>query len=290
MTPDWDDLRAVLWLVRGGSLAAAGKALNVSYTTVARRVARAEKALGQVLFERLADGYRPTEAGLRVASHAAGMEAGHNAILRDLAGRDTRLTGDLIVTAPQLLIGPHLANVIREFHLAHPGITLHVRATNELLDLSRRDADLAIRVSNDPGDSLTGRRLTTQHQAAFGAPELAGKLRKNPRNPVPWLVYAQLGQIPKAARRDGIEDHILCRFDDMGALMGAAVAGLGAVRMPMFLGRATHGLEQLPLMAPQPYSDIWVVAHRDVWPSAKVQAFNKILIAYFRKASAAFVS
>ena len=88
MTPRWDDLETVLHLVREGSLARAAEQLGVTYTTVARRIVRAETALGVTLFERLSDGYRPTEAAALVASHAATMQDAAFAMLREMAGRD----------------------------------------------------------------------------------------------------------------------------------------------------------------------------------------------------------
>ncbi|MCA0873846.1 LysR family transcriptional regulator [Seohaeicola saemankumensis] len=290
MDVDWDDLKTVLALVRAGSLAAAGAALGVNYTTVARRVQRAEAAVGVPLFERLAGGYQATETGLLVAEHASEMEARENALLRRLQGRDQTLSGPLVITAPQLLIGPMIAPVLDRFSTLHPDVSVKIRATNDLLNLNRREADLAIRISRNPGDTLMGLRLCAQHGASFASPELAARIAADPQGRIDWIVYEFSPQVPKKALELYPNSRVRMVFDDMVAMLGAARAGLGVVRMPLFLGRTTPGLVQVPMLPPQPYIDIWVVAHPDVWRSAKVTAFRDLLVPQFRKMRHLFVS
>lgn len=286
----WDDLRTVMVLVRHGSLAAAAAELGVNYTTVARRVRRAEAALDQRLFERLADGYRPTEAAHLIAAHAGRMETAEQGLLRQLQGRDTALSGPLTITAPQLLLATFLSPVLDTFETRYPEVELHIRASNELLDLSRREADLAIRISNDPGDTLTGLRLLRQQNASFAHPDLAARLTEDPSQMVNWIVYAAHTALPRNISPIYPNHRIRFRFDDMAAMAGAAQAGLGVVRMPLFLGRSLPDLVQVPILPPRPYMDIWVVGHPDVWPSAKLRAFRDILVGYCKANRALFVA
>lgn len=290
MAPQWDDLKTVLELVRGQTLAAAAESLGVSYTTVSRRITRIEKSLGAPLFERLADGYQPTEAARIVAEHAARMETEQDGLLRQLAGRDARLEGTLTVTAPQLLIAHGLAPTLQRFKEAHPQVDLDIRATNDMLDLTRREADLAVRVSRNPGDSLKGLRLCAQDSASFAAPVWAERIANDPKAPLDWVAYSKLAKLPDGVIQSYPGARIRYRFDDMIAMAGAVQAGLGVARMPMFLGRALPGLVQVPCIAPQPYADIWVVGHRDVWPGARVKAFRDILVQDMRKLRPRFVA
>lgn len=287
---NWDDLRTVLAVVRGASLAGAAAELGVNYTTVARRIARAEAAMGVTLFERLTDGYSPTETGRLVAEHAARMEDSENAMMRHLSGRDVTLSGTLTITAPQLLIAYFLAPVLDDFCEAHPDVSLRVLASNELLDLNRREADLAIRISRNPGDTLTGLRLTPQHSASFAAPAWAERLADGHAGPIDWIIYDQQQDVPRAAAERYPASRVKLRLDDMVAMLGAAQAGLGLVRAPMFLGRAAPGLVQVPVLPPEPYADIWVVAHPDVWPSAKLAAFRNVMVPYFKRNRGQFVA
>ncbi|WP_146346309.1 LysR family transcriptional regulator [Falsiphaeobacter marinintestinus] len=290
MTVDWDDLKTVLALVRSGSLAGAGTALGINYTTVARRVQRAEAAMGAVLFEKLPSGYVATETGRMVADHAAQMEGQQDALLRLVQGRDQSLQGNLVITAPQLLIGPYVAPVLAAFTDAHPQIDLYVKASNDLLNLNRREADLAIRISRTPGDTLKGLRLAEQYTGCFASPEIVARIAKDPNDPIDWLIYESYTDIPAFARAIYPSSRVRMTFDDMVAQIGAAQAGLGVVRMPLFLGRRTPGLVQVPNLPPQPYADIWVVGHPDVWRTAKLQAFRDILVPYFRSRRSEFVT
>lgn len=279
----WDHLKTILLVVRHGTLAGAATALKVNYTTVARRIEKAEAALGEPLFERLADGYRPTDAASQIAQHAADMERAEHRLLRERAGRDRSLRGTLTVTAPQLLIAHVLAPVIDRFARTHPLVHLRFRASNELLDLSRREADLAIRISRNPGDALKGRRLSAQETGYFATAPLIRAMQEDPTAYHQWVVYEQYSELPKEVLAAYPRARIRVSFDDMAAMAGAAQAGLGAVRMPLFLGRALPELQPVPNLPVKPYADIWAVAHEDVWPSAKVQAFQTMLADWFRE-------
>lgn len=276
----WDDLKTVLMMVRHQTLAGAAEALDVNYTTVARRIRRLEDALGELLFERRADGYHPTDAAERVAVHAAQMETAEHQLRRNLQGMETDLSGRLTITAPQLLISSFLAPMLGQFNDAYPRIDLRILATNDVLDLTRLEADLAIRISRNPGDSLKGLRLLKQETASFASVELARRISTDPAAMIDWIVYDGFPSVPKEINADFPNNRVRFRFDDMVAMIGAAQTGLGVVRVPLFLGRATTGLVQVPVLPPQPYADIWVVGHPDVWPSAKLRAFRDLLQAH----------
>ncbi len=290
MSVDWEDLKTILYVVREGRLTRAAAALGINYTTVARRIARAEARLNMRLFERLKDGYHPTAIAKLVAEHVSRMEMEEHGLMRALSRKDDTLSGPLVITAPQLLIQTHIVHVIDVFCTAYPEVELEVNAANDLLDLTRRQADLAIRISNNPGDDLKGLRLTTQHTASFASPALARQINDTPGDPIDWIIYTNAAGLPRKIDKRYPRSRIKARFDDMVSMIGAAQAGLGVVRMPVFLGRATAGLEQVPLLPPQPYADIWVVAHRDVWPSARVRAFRDCLVSYFRQHRACFTA
>lgn len=270
----------VLLLTRHGTLRAVAEVSGVNYTTVSRRITRAERALGQVLFERLPDGYRATEAAQLIAEHAGRMEAEDHGLQRKLLGQDSAVSGRLTITAPQLVIAHALSPLIRDFTRDHPAVDLRIRATNAIVDLNQRDADLAIRISRDPGDTLKGRRLLRQDTASFAHRDWADRIAIDPGTLIDWILYEGHDGLPAGIDKTYPNHRIRYRFDDMTAMAGAAEAGLGVVRMPMFLGRSLPGLVQVPVLPPQAYADIWAVAHPDVWPSAKLQAFVAPLVRF----------
>ncbi len=288
MNIDWEDIKTVLYLVKGGSLAKAGAQLGVNYTTVARRISRLENALDQQLFLKAKAGYIATEAGLRVAEAAEGMEKQDHSLRRYLMAAQEPSTGLLTVTAPPLLVGPYLAKVIKMFNAAHPNVGINIRATNSTLDLNKPEADIAIRVSNTPDENLVGQRLAKQRVASFASAELAQALQDDPGATIRWLGMTYWTSPPKASLKHYPNAEIAFRFDDMSALIGAVQNGLGVARLPMFLGNATNGLVQVPILQPQSYWDIWVLTHNDLRTAPKITAFKEILIPYFKKKAPEF--
>ena len=283
MQVNWDDMRTVLALVRAGTLAGASEALGVSYTTVARRVQRAETMLGQSLFERHPEGYLPKAAAQDMAVTAARMEDQEHKLLRRMAGQDHNLSGSLTLTVPQLLIHAHLAPLLTRFADLYPDIDLVVKAGNDLLDLTRREADLAIRISADPGDTLVGRQLVTQRSACFATPEIAERAAHDPQAPLDWILYTDHKSPPKVAWAHHPNTRIRGRFNDMMTMMAAAQAGLGALRMPIFLGRTAQGLVPLAEVPTTPYAPVWMLSHRDLQHSRKVAALKDLLVPWFKQ-------
>ncbi len=290
MKISWDDMQTVLALVRGGSLSEAGAELGLTYTTVARRIRRAEEALGRPLFERRPEGYHPTEDALEIAEAAGRMEAEEQAALRRLSGKAQDLSGPLTLTAPPLLIQTLLAPLLAEFTARNPQVELTVLASNGVLDLSRREADLALRISRQPQDTLVGRKLVDQMSGVFAVPEIAHAAAKDPQTPLDWVLYAGHEAPPLAARKVHSDIRVRARLDDMPSMIAAALAGMGALRMPVFLSRAFPGLVPLPHLAAQTYAPIWLLSHRDLQGSAKVAAMKSVLEPWFRQNSAVFTS
>lgn len=288
MQPNWDDIKTVLHLVRGGSLASAASALEINYTTVARRIARIERHLGQSLFLKGAGGYLPTEAARQIAKSAEAMEVHTNQMLRAVSAGDQALSGTLVITAPQLLVASHLAQVFQKFRNTHPAVELVIRATNEILDLNRPNADLAIRISNSPDEALVGQVLAKQSSMAYGTPALAKKIAEDPMGPIEWVGMPHWKSPPVASLQKHPNGVIAYRFDDMTAVVGAAIAGLGIARLPKFLGDNAPGLIRLDVMKPQDYWKIWVLTHSDLRNTPKVSAFKDILIPFFKSRAADF--
>ena len=151
---DWDSLRYVLAIARDGGLSGAARALGVNHATVSRQLARAEEAAGTVLFTRLPTGLQPTEAGERAIVRAAAIEAEIMALDLELASTDDAWTGSLTVTVPPLVAATGFADDLAAYRAVYPRVDLTVLGTNEPLNLHRREADIAIRVSNAPPESL----------------------------------------------------------------------------------------------------------------------------------------
>src|SRR5690349_21194092 len=162
------DLPLILALVRKRTLAGAAEQLDVDLSTVFRRLNALEARLRVRLFDRSARGYQLTAAGERAASAAERVETELLALDREISGRDQQLSGVLRVTASETLSHAVLPRLFATFHAAHPRIQLVLSIDNRMLDLSRREADIALRVQRPNDSSLFGRRLTGIAWAFYG--------------------------------------------------------------------------------------------------------------------------
>ncbi len=279
MTLNWNDLRYVLETVRHGGLSGAARALNVNHATVSRRIAAAEAAMGTRLFDRAPAGYRPTDAGLEAADIAEQMEAKSFDLSRSLTARDQQLGGSLTVTAPQLLVDRLLAPVLRDFKLTYPAIELSVIAANRTLNLAAHEADVAFRISDTPGDTLVGRCATEQAAAAYLSTGLADRMRQDPGRPLDWIRFAHWPGPPQALKEAWPNRRVTLTVDDIYAALAGVRSGMGATRMPCFIGDTEPGLERLPGVPLMPYRPLWVLTHADLRETRKVTTFTRFAAA-----------
>ena len=271
---DWNDLRFVLETVRQSGLSGAARVLGVNHATVARRIHAAEDALGAQLFDRLPTGYRPTKAGLQAVKSAEVMEAAGADLSRAIGAGDTSPSGALTITAPQLLIEHVLGPLLHAFHQAFPDIDLTVLGSNEVLNLARREADVAIRISDTPHESLFGRRVTPQRSAVYASKDYVEKLMVDRDETLAWLRFQHWAGVLPEVRARYPNTKTAMVFDDMAGMLGATRAHLGATRVPCFLGDRDPALKRIPDLPTFPYPSIWVLTHEDLRNVTRIAAFT----------------
>ncbi len=270
---NWDDLRFVLETARNGGTSGAARALGVNHATVARRITAAEAALGARLFDRLASGYVPTEAGWEAVRAAEGMSDLERGLDRRIAARDTAVRGPLKVTASELLIERVLAPIAADFIAAHPDIDLSLVATNDTLNLARREADVAIRFAKSPPDTLVGRRLFDLKGAVYANADVLER-DGGGDTPLDWIRFAHWPGPPAEIKAVRPNLNVRLTVDDMIAAVAAARAGIGATRMACFLGDSDPLLARvlgLPLFTQAP---LWLLTHADLRHLPRVRAFT----------------
>ncbi|MFD1343177.1 LysR family transcriptional regulator [Litorisediminicola beolgyonensis] len=157
---DWDDMRIFLATARGESLSAAGRALRLDPATVGRRIQRLEHAVGAPLFAKSPQGYALTEAGARLLSHAEEAEQAMQAATDAVAGVDEGLSGQIRIGAPDGCANFLLTQVCARIAAANPGLDIQILALPRVVNLSKREADMAVAVSAPTAGRLTVQRLT----------------------------------------------------------------------------------------------------------------------------------
>ncbi len=168
----WDDYRTVLAVSSARSLAGAADLLAVNQSTVFRRLGAMEERLGARLFERSRTGYSLTAAGEEMVKLAERMSEEIIDFERRLTGQDLRPQGEVRVTTNDTLVVHLLTPIFASFRKLYPEISLDVVVGNQSLNLSKRDADVAIRATSDPPETLVGRRLASIPWAIYGARSL----------------------------------------------------------------------------------------------------------------------
>ncbi|MBZ9672473.1 LysR family transcriptional regulator [Mesorhizobium sp. ES1-3] len=287
---DWNDLRHVLALAREGSFAAAGRRLGLDPTTVARRLRAIERALGVRLFERGAEGeMRPTQAGEIAADRAEAVEAEISGLALAVEGADSEIIGTVRVTAVPILINRVLIPAIANLVARHPGLRLELVADPHDVSLTRREADIALRLARpgpETGSRIIARRIGTLAYAPYAArhlsvPDLPGQIPD-----LPWLTYEDgMASLPQArwiagvARKDG---YAQLAVNDAEPLLQAVLAGLGRSLLPCIVADRIAALARMPA-DPFPTRELWLLTHPDLRHLARVAAVTAWIEATIRR-------
>ncbi len=281
----WDDVRYFLAVQRRGSHKAASRLLRVAPTTVARRIAALEEALGVKLFERTPERLLPTPAGLALFVHAERVEAEMLAAERTLDAADARLEGTLRVTATDGFIHYVLVPALFQFRQAHPALTIDLRADTSLLDLSRREADVAIRLARPKEPALVARRLGVM-QLALYASESYLERRGTPRNQAAlaahdWIGFdTSLDRLPQVQwlKRVLPQPRYVLRANTTTTQALACAEGHGIALLPVFVAAREPRLRKLLPRVAGPSRDLWAVSHTDMRANARVETFVSWLL------------
>ncbi|RLP80046.1 LysR family transcriptional regulator [Xanthobacter tagetidis] len=273
----WDDFRLVRAIAETGSLAGAAEQLSVNHSTVFRRLGALESQLGARLFERSRAGYQPTPTGEEMVRLAERMAEEVNAVERRITGQDLRPSGELRVTTNDTLLVHLLTPIFASFRKAYPEIHLDIVVANPSLNLSKRDADVAIRASDRPGDTLVGRRIASIAWAVYGRPgDCKGALEAPDFRRHDWLGYAEPLNGIKAAKwlRERVgEEKIVYRVNTVLGLAEAVAAGIGLGLLPCMIAERVAGLVRVLPPQPELEAGLWLLTHPDIKATARVRAF-----------------
>ena len=264
MELDWDDFRFVKAVADRGGLTAASAELGINHSTAFRRLAALEARLDTRLFERLRTGYVPTAAGR--------IETDVTRFARAVAGQGETPSGELRVTAPAGFAAELLMPMLASFAERYPEIRIELILAEATLNLSRRDADVAIRISREPSETLVGRRLALTAWAVYGRADRAyGDLAREA-----WISPGPLvagGSLTRFVEARAPSDRVRLRINAVPGLEAAVEAGLGIGPLPCFTADVNPALRRLSGPHPELGADLWILTHPDLRHAARVRAF-----------------
>ncbi|HEV2558012.1 MAG TPA: LysR family transcriptional regulator [Microvirga sp.] len=285
----WDDFRLVKTIAESRGLAGAADRLGVNHSTVFRRLGQLEDSLGVKLFERHRTGYALTAAGEEMTALAERMEEDVATFERKLAGQAVSPAGELRVTTNDTLLVHLLTPLFAKFTRSCPDVRLDVVLTNQALNLSKRDADVAIRATDNPPETLVGRRVASIAWAVYGRasdfpqPRRPDLLELYDRN---WVALGDNLAGLKAARfvRDRVPpERIVYKVNTVLGLAEAVESGIGIGPLPCFIADARPALVRLTDPNPDFAAGLWLLTHPDLKQSARVRAFMDFAAAEIAK-------
>jgi DNA-binding transcriptional LysR family regulator len=281
----WDDFRLVKEIAAAKGLTGAAERMGVNHSTVFRRLGQLEEALRVKLFERHRTGYALTSAGEEMAALAERMEDDVASFARKLAGQAVSPAGELRVTTNDTLLQHLLTPLFARFCAQCPDVRLDIVVANQALNLSKRDADVAVRATDNPPETLVGRRIATVAWAIYGrADEFQGAAEVDMATLVErrWVALGDhLGPV-KAARfvRDRVApERIVYKLNTVLGLAEAVEAGIGIGPLPCFIADARPALVRLAPPNPDFSTGLWLLTHPDLRQSARVRAFLDFMAA-----------
>lgn len=287
--PDWNDVRYAVVLARCGSLVAAASLLGVNQTTVARRLRVLEKVLGTPLFERLKGQLTPTPAGYALLERGRRMEQEMAALHYLAADSQPSVQGVIRITAVDALIVHYLARHLAELRGLYPELAVELIGSSKSLDLSRREADIAIRLARPVDGDFVVRRLGPLAYSIYGSQRWPAP---DSWEASPWVAYEQaLDALPEMrwlAETAGHE-RISFRCNSIDALCTAVADGLGLGILPRFIGERQSAIRCLSGAVPVLTREMWLVLPRELRDIPRIRAVGDWLVRRFEADDAIFL-
>ncbi len=280
-------MKVLLALSRKGSARAAAKDLHVSNSTVTRRLDEMERNLNTHLFDRTPDGYKMTASAEELLPTAEHVEELIMAAERKISGGDQQLEGNIRLTLPDVQAAAFLVKRLAEFSEQYPGIELELLPSTEALDLSRREADVAIRVMSAnvmPPEHLIGRNMAPITASTYVHKDLLNPDKPEDVSHLNWIGRTPLGQEEKwLADTDYPDLPVRHSIDSLNLQVEALNCKMGMALMPCFSVYDQEDIVRVPGASIIHHSDMWVVTHKDLRLSARLRVLREIIAEEFAK-------
>jgi len=269
---DWEDIRHFLAVAQSGTLSGAARHLKVDHATVSRRLAALEAALDVRLVDRLPRFCRLTAIGRQVLERARDMEAGAHGIGRLAKAAHAPLVGRVALSAPPVLVTHLLVEHLARFRAEYPDIRLSLSAQGQQISLSRREADVAVRLVRPREAGNVARKIGAM---AFGL--YAHRSYAHLSTPKRWQFIAfdqNYADMPQQRWLLGIagDRPVACELNHISEHLIAVRAGVGVAGLPCFIGDRDRDLVRIGEDAPSFARGIWLLVHRDLRKTPAVRA------------------
>ncbi|AUT65172.1 LysR family transcriptional regulator [Paraburkholderia terrae] len=287
---NWDDARIFVALHRERTLRAAARSLDIDQATVGRRLAALEHTLGATLFLRTSGGYELTPVGKIAIRAAEAMEQSAHDLVRHAQGVDKRLAGEVKLSTTDALAQEFIMPAIERLHMKHPDVSVMLDTTTQVLNLAKREADIAIRTVKPRNPDLLARRVASWEVGLFASPEY---LRRH-GEPAPgerfaghdlvvYQPYFAKARVPEFLGEPLTDGRIVARLNTNLTLRAALRAGLGISPLPVPMAERDGLVRIWPDRSNDARYEIWLVTHQDLRHTARIRVtIDEIVLAFDR--------
>ncbi len=287
---DWGLVRSFLTVSSTGSLSAAARELGVSQPTLSRAIQTLETSTGLNLFKRTTQGLALTEAGQALVESASRMNNAADQFQRQASGLSEELTGDVRISVNEIVGIYLLPPAIAAFRQEHPGVHVEIVITNRVSSLSKRDADIALRMFRPNQPDLVARRLPDM-EMGFYAHEDYLKNHSNPTNLEEFMQHTIIGfdesmDFINGARALGFDfskQDFALRTDHLLAQLGLLRAGAGIGGTHIEIAKHFPELKRVLEFIELPNLEFWCVCHADVQYNSRIREMMRFLVSWFDK-------
>ena len=282
---DWTLVRSFLVALEHGSLLGAARVLKSSQPTIGRHIAELESQLGVVLFERTGRGLVPTAMALQLAESARGMEASALQLARTLTGAQAQTLGTVRITASQPVAVQLLPPLLARMRLVLPDIQVELVASNQVSNLLRREADIAVRMVRPDQETLVAKKIGNVGLGAYAHRSYLAR-RSILRQPADLLQHDLIGSDTDTSILLGFKalgyavgpQAFALRTDDLVVQWQAVRAGLGIGFVADYMARSEPDvLRVLPGLLPTPAIPMWLAVHREIRTNKRIRAVYDFL-------------
>jgi DNA-binding transcriptional LysR family regulator len=291
---NWEDYRYILAISRAGGLPRAAEVLNVSISTVFRRLEKIEQASGGSLFHRKNSGYVANDICEELIAVAQKIEIEVNSAERLISGLDKELTGSIKITSSETLTSFFLARHIAEIQSAHPNLIFELHSDNKVLDLKNREADIALRPIRPVDNDLFGRKVSDICWGVYGS----NSIKQAPGfNDLAAIKSFKFVGFSENHSTKAVLSNELTRIKGADVshstnslISNASLAASGAAMavLPCFLGEQWPGLRCYASPIKNRVGELWVVCHKDLRRNAKTRAVFDFIVKAAEKDKALF--
>ena len=276
---NWDDVRLFLAVAEEGSFRKGATKLDVGHSTLSRRIEALETELGIKLFNRVSTGLELTPAGEEMRRTASPMEMEFSQLQVRLFGRDAQPKGPIYFTAPSLIVNHVLMGPLTKFCELWPDIDIHIDNSLDRRNLATREADVALRMTNQPDNELIGRKVGTYCEAAYASDAYLQWYLTEGNGVHRWLYpgdgYEFKMNLDPVYRSLHKPKPLITIPDPEGQAKGAQMGG-GLATLPCVIGSQLPELKRISDVVDR--SDIWLLAHKDTRANRRMQLFRDFLV------------